>query len=307
METTMSDTPKVSVIIPTYNRANLLPRAVRSVLSQTYLDYEIIVVDDCSTDSTPEVVAAWKDERVRYISHSVNRRQSGALNTGIENARGEYVAFLDDDDEWLPIKLGNQIAALEASGPNVGLVYGWLDQSDDQSGRTRPQYRKTMSGDVSRELLALRIPGPTITLLVRTKLARDLGGFDETLNVHNDLDFLVRASQLCNIAVLPEVVAIQHVGHGHERMNVDSPRVLKDKADYIRQHMRRFSAQLSECPEAWAWVYLHLARIEMLRGEIGAGLAALVMAVRLDPIRVSGVVASRFVPEIGNYVRHRWQ
>ena len=106
----MLNPPKVSVIIPTYNRADILPRAVSSALSQTYDDCEIIIVDDCSTDHTRETVSAWSEERIRYIRHAENRRQSGALNTGIDNARGQYVAFLDDDDEWVPTKLERQFA-----------------------------------------------------------------------------------------------------------------------------------------------------------------------------------------------------
>ena len=149
----MRNTPKVSVIIPTYNRADLLPRAVKSALSQTYDDYEILIVDDCSTDHTRETVSAWDDERVRYTRHTENRGQSGALNMGIHNASGQYIAFLDDDDEWVPTKLEKQVAVLESSDPKVGLVYGWLDQVNDEAGCVQPRYRKTMSGDLSASFL----------------------------------------------------------------------------------------------------------------------------------------------------------
>ena len=297
--------PTVSVIIPTHNRADLLPRAVNSVLSQTYDHYEIIIVDDCSTDHTRETVSSWNEERVRYIKHTEKRRQSGALNTGIDKARGEYIAFLDDDDEWVPTKLERQVAVLETNGPRVGLVYGWMDQLDDTTGSVQPRYRKTMSGDLSGDLLALSIPGPTITLMVRTQIARAVKGFDESLNAYNDLDFLVKVSQRCEIAALPEVVAVQHVGHGHARMNIDTESVLSDKAEYIRKHIRRFAIQLSKRPGARAFAYLHLGRIEMLRGNTLAALSALGMAVRLEPIRVSGTVASRAVSEIRAFVRHR--
>ena len=297
--------PKVSVIIPTHNRADLLPRAVSSVLCQTCDDYEIIIVDDCSTDHTRETVSSWNEERIRYIRHTENRRQSCALNTGIQKARGKYVAFLDDDDEWVPTKLERQIAILESGGPRVGLVYGWLDQVDDTTGRIQPRYRKTMTGDLSGDLLALSIPGPTITLMVRTQIARDVQGFDESLNAYNDLDFLVKVSQRCEIAALPEVVAIQHVGHGHGRMNIDTESVLADKAAYIRKHIRRFAIQLSKRPEAQALAYLHLGRIEMLRGNTLAALAALSMAVKLAPLCVSRTVASRATPEFRALVRHR--
>ena len=137
------------MIIPTHNRADLLPRAARSVLGQTYDDYEIIIVDDCSTDGTSETVLSWGDNRIRYIRHTENRRQSASLNTGIDAARGEYVAFLDDDDEWMPDKLELQVAELESGGAEVGLVYGWLDQVDDTTRSVQPKYREN---DVRRSV-----------------------------------------------------------------------------------------------------------------------------------------------------------
>ena len=91
----------VSVIIPTYNRAHLVGRAIRSVLNQTYQDFEIIVVDDCSTDNTEEIVKGFNDHRIRYMRHDRNRGGSAARNTGIKASQGKYIAFLDSDDERL--------------------------------------------------------------------------------------------------------------------------------------------------------------------------------------------------------------
>ena len=113
----------VSVVIPTHNRADLLPRAIDSVLNQTYSNFEIIVVSDGSTDNTEEVVKSYsdKDSRIRFIGYSPARGGNIARNTGIEAAKGEYVAFLDDDDEWMPEKLKKQIKVME-SNPDIGLV-----------------------------------------------------------------------------------------------------------------------------------------------------------------------------------------
>ena len=90
----------VSVVIPTYDRAELLPRAVRSVLAQTYQNMEIIIVDDGSRDNTQEVVKSFSDPRVRYVRHDTNRGVSAARNTGIKNSRGEFIGLLDSDDEY---------------------------------------------------------------------------------------------------------------------------------------------------------------------------------------------------------------
>jgi glycosyltransferase involved in cell wall biosynthesis len=105
----------VSVVIPTYNRASLLGRAIKSVLEQTYQDFEIIVVDDASTDNTEEVVRNLRDRRIRYLRHEKNRGGSAARNTGIRAAWGQYIAFQDSDDEWLPEKLKKQMEVLAAA------------------------------------------------------------------------------------------------------------------------------------------------------------------------------------------------
>lgn len=115
--------PKVSVIIPTYNREHLIGRAIQSVLNQTYRDFEIIVVDDGSTDNIGEVVKSFNDERIRYIRHEKNKGAAAARNTGIKAAKGEYIAFQDSDDEWLPEKLEKQMKVFATAPAEVGVVY----------------------------------------------------------------------------------------------------------------------------------------------------------------------------------------
>src|SRR5919106_1816578 len=115
--------PKVSVIIPTYNRVESLPLAIKSVLAQTFQDFEIIVVDDASHDNTPAVIARFNDERIRYIRHDTNKKISASRNTGVLNSRGSYIAFLDDDDEWLSEKLQLEVDLLDNSPLKTGAVY----------------------------------------------------------------------------------------------------------------------------------------------------------------------------------------
>src|SRR6056297_1399486 len=106
--------PTVSVIVPTYNRADSLPRTIDSVLAQTHDDLELVVVDDASTDDTETVVERYEDDRVTYLEHATNRGGSAARNTGIRASDGDYVAFLDSDDEWHPEKLERQVRELES-------------------------------------------------------------------------------------------------------------------------------------------------------------------------------------------------
>ena len=129
LETRMS-TPLVSVIIGTYNRPNLLARAVRSVLSQTHGNFEIILVDDASTDNTPRVAQSFADPRVNYVRHEVNKGIAVASNTGFAHASGDYVALLGDDDEWVdPQKLETQLdcCRTDQSG-RLGIVCTWWNQ-----------------------------------------------------------------------------------------------------------------------------------------------------------------------------------
>ena len=128
--------PKVSVIIATYNRATLLPRAVNSVLDQTYSDFELIIVDDCSLDDTQEVIRTFTDPRIRIIQHGANRGAAATRNTGIAHARGEYITFLDDDDECTPNRLADQVSVLDTN-TDVGMVYGWIEEINDATGARR--------------------------------------------------------------------------------------------------------------------------------------------------------------------------
>ena len=116
--------PLVSVIIPTYNRSNFLRMSISSVLKQSFRDFELIVVDDCSPDDTPQVINSINSHKVNYIRHNANKGESESRNTGIKIAESKYIAFLDDDDEWLSDKLSKQIEIIEQQNDDVGAVYG---------------------------------------------------------------------------------------------------------------------------------------------------------------------------------------
>ena len=286
--------PKVSVIIPTYNRAELLPRAINSVLDQSYYDYEIVIIDDCSADNTGDVIAKFTDQRIRLIRHERNKGQSAAINTGIANARGEYIAFLDDDDEWLPNKLEGQMAVFQSSPPEVALVYGWMDRIEDSTGRLIPSYRNTFKGDIFEHSLALNIPGPTIVVLVRASVAREVDGYDKRLTRYNDADFICRVTQRYEVAVLPEVVAKAHFEHEHEQMGENTPRYLTDAAKFLRNHMDRFEDELNKRPRTLAILLRRLASVEMMRNNRRAALSALAYAFRLDPIGVTSAILRNY-------------
>ncbi|GAH83893.1 unnamed protein product, partial [marine sediment metagenome] len=129
------DNITVSVIIPTYNRADMVGRAIQSVINQTYQDFEIIIIDDASTDNTREVAREFqeREKRIKYFKHEINKGGGAARNTGIKNSKGEYIAFLDSDDEWYPEKLEKQIEIFNKNDENLGVVYSGVFYIDFRS------------------------------------------------------------------------------------------------------------------------------------------------------------------------------
>ncbi|GBD39772.1 UDP-Glc:alpha-D-GlcNAc-diphosphoundecaprenol beta-1,3-glucosyltransferase WfgD [bacterium HR37] len=188
--------PEVSVIIPTYNRAGFLRSAIRSVLNQTFQDFEIIVVDDGSIDcSAKEVVNEFRDPRIRYIRHEVNRGGSAARNTGIKASRGRYIAFLDDDDEWLPEKLQKQIEVLYSSPERVGGVYTGFLILDRSNERLLRRWIPSKRGYLLSELAKENCIKTTSTLLLRKECFDKVGLFDENLASSQDYDMWIRISK----------------------------------------------------------------------------------------------------------------
>ncbi len=176
--------PAVSVILPTYNRAPLLARAILSVLRQTYQDFELIVVDDGSTDATPDVLAAFDDERLVYLRQASNQGPAAARNIGLQHSRGQYIAFQDSDDEWRPEKLERQVPALSAAPCAVGVVYSrfqWVQGARTGLIPSPGLLRQTRREGDLRQVLAR---GNFITLqaaIVRRACFEKVGGFDERL------------------------------------------------------------------------------------------------------------------------------
>lgn len=201
--------PKVSVIIPTYNRSHVLGRAVRSVLNQTYQDFELIVVDDGSSDATVEVVSGFADPRIRYLRHEENRGAAAARNSGIKAARGEYIAFLDSDDEWFPEKLQKQVEAFAKLPPRVGMVYTDLWKIGDDGVRRYWRASRILPDDglVYDHLLADRLTGISLpSVVVRKECFTKVGMFDEEFPRLIDRELFMRLSKHFYFYHLPEAL-----------------------------------------------------------------------------------------------------
>jgi glycosyltransferase involved in cell wall biosynthesis len=203
----------ISVIIPTYNRADLIIRAIASVREQVYQNLEIIVVDDASDEDIAQVIHQINDSRIKYIRHQTNLGGSEARNTGIKQSQGEYIAFLDSDDVWLPNKLSSQLAAISAQEERNNLVcYSQFQKSFQvfYQPSILPQRGKQPEETIGDYFWLSGGEMLTSTLLI----SRDLAAatlFQSGLPKHQDLDFTLRlAQQGAKFIFVPQVLVIWH-------------------------------------------------------------------------------------------------
>lgn len=273
----METRPKVSVVIPTFNRAHVLRRSIASVLDQTYVDLELIVVDDGSSDGTDVLVQGIFDSRLRYIKQPKNRGVSAARNRGIAEARGEWLAFLDSDDVWLPHKLERQFAALD--GVECVASYCSLRRVDGTlTVEVPPTDRGAQSGSSPWPTLLMDGIWCSQTWLVPKRVVLAAGQFDERMSIWEDWDLFLRIALQGTIHHLPEVLVHSTVSpdslvgqHGNRPASL---RILQEK------HAALFAQD--------AVVRVHhvytRARFELLYGDWLQGWRALVQAISQQPL-----------------------
>ena len=203
--------PRVSVVIPAYNRAGLVGKAIASVLAQTFNDFELIVVDDGSTDDTGSTVESYQDARVKLIKLPKRGGQSAARNAGIEASRGEWIAFLDSDDEWLPEKLARQMERVDQGPAGYSVVYcACYRQHETDAPEVRPK-GELPEGDLFDELLrGKKAPTPSVYVAQREALLAT-SGFDQAMIAASDTDMWLRMAQRSYLfAAVQEPLAIKH-------------------------------------------------------------------------------------------------
>lgn len=212
--------PTFSIIVPAYNRAKLLPRALKSTLAQTDPDFEVIVVDDASTDNIAEVMAGFTDSRIRYVRLDKNGGASRARNDGFKVAQGELISLLDSDDEMHPDFLAKTRAAWTKAGPNVG--FSWTGkrtiryEKENEVRRWRineaiwePSY-PTSHGLLVHCLGHDPVWGTSHGVTLRKGVLESIGGFDESLPAREDVDLLFRLLQRYDYLVIPEILMTLH-------------------------------------------------------------------------------------------------
>ena len=244
--------PTVSVVVPTFNRANSLVDACASVLGQSYRDLELIVVDDASSEDIRAALDRLGDDRVVYVRRPLNGGAAAARNTGLDHAQGEYVAFHDSDDLWLPGKLARQVAVLSSQPPEVGAVtgprilYSRFGSEPAVSLSPEPQGRLSLREDqVGRMLVENRL-SPQCTLFRRDSL-RQMALFDVRARAAEDWDFAIRYATAFKIVEEADPVVLSFassdsISRDVIRVAKGGIRILKNHDALLRQHRRQKSA-----------------------------------------------------------------
>ncbi len=262
----------VSVIVPSYNRANVLPRAVKSVLAQTYQDFEIIIIDDCSKDNTQEVVKNFNDPRIRYIRHETNKGGNAARNTGIKAANGEFVAFLDSDDEWLPTKFEKQM--LRFNDPRVGLVYCGQKCFNENNGRVF-EFFNQLREDIFYKMLVKNYVGSLSAVIVRFKNISQVGFMDEKLKSCQDWDLYIRLSQICQFGFVDEMLVNYYLG------KKDPNRISNNRRSILIGHEaieKKYYKEIQNLPRAYQLQHVEsMLNIFVLTGDLGKVISVILL------------------------------
>jgi glycosyltransferase involved in cell wall biosynthesis len=255
------DIPKVSVILPTFNRGQVIARAVGSVLTQDPADLEVVVIDDGSRDETDQVLRDLRDERIVYIKLTNNRGAAAARNVGIHLARGQFIAFQDSDNEWLPGKCAQQIAELEKAPADVGIVYTGIWRILDKKRVYVPKSSaRKKEGMLHEELLASNFVDLSAAM-VRKECFLSSGLFDERLPCMQDWELWIRMSKDWCFGYIDKPFVNAY--YSRDSISRDYPKLVQAWEYLLAKHAEDYARY----PQALAERFSKLAHFSLLAGE----------------------------------------
>jgi len=275
--------PEVSVVIPTYNRAHLISRAIQSVLSQSYQNLEIVIVDDGSIDNTEEVIKSFKDGRIVYIRHDKNKGASAARNTGIKASKGKYIAFQDSDDEWFPDKLELQVKAFNTSSSKVGVVYcGFYRIEADKKIYIPGDNVAQKEGDIHNELLKGNFVG-TPAVLVKKECFKNVKYFNENMPALEDWELWIEFSKHYLFKYINKPLLNSY--STPNSVNLNSKNLLKAREIVLSTHLNDFNKNKNILSDH----YFGIAVDYYSNGDLETGKHYLINSVKTNPFNVKAV------------------
>lgn len=268
---------RVSAIILTHNRSHLLPQAIKSVLSQTFGDFELIVVDDASEDKTAEVVQSFRDPRVRYLCNPTNMGEGRSRNVGLRAARGDYIGFLDDDDEWLPRKLERQLALFDTGSEETGAVYTGTIDVDMQTGQVLRRSVPSARGPIFDELIKKNFLS-TSSVLTARRCFETVGEFDLTIPAGLDFDMWLRIAHVFQYEYAPEAL----VKHGIHQKRLTGDACLQIEG--MRAVTKKYASYFAANPKSVHNAALQLTTLHLLNGHAAEARRLCVKYLKNDPM-----------------------
>ena len=283
----MSEEPTVSVVIPTYDRPEMLQRAVESVVQQTYDSVELLVVDDHSPTPASETLERIETDTLRSVEcirHDENRGGSAARTTGIEAASGAWVAFLDDDDEWKPTKLEKQVERVTSASGDVVLVYTGIRQVGED-GSTNAVKTPAEEGNALEQLLYGNFIGSYSAVMVRLKAIDAVGPPDDRFPSWQDWEWYLRLAQYGDFISVPEALVIRH--NNHEQMSSNFETKLNTSYPLILGTGLPIAKELDMERRFEASVLFELGRAAAGNNQFGSARHHLIQSIKFDPLSTS--------------------
>lgn len=230
--------PKVSIITPTYNRHDLLKRAIQSVLAQTYEDWEMIIVDDCPDMSAEDIVRQFGDPRLIYIKHEKNKGGAAARNTGIKASAGQFIAFIDDDDVWLPEKLEIQMGQFANTPSDVGFCFSSAYMVMDGG----EELKSVPEGVADYHERALRRFNGFlgITVVIKKAVLDDVGLWDESFPSHQEIELLIRITKKYKGLGINHPLTRSWLTKGHEHIGGNLNKRIAGRKMILKKHLSKF-------------------------------------------------------------------
>lgn len=277
----------VSIITITRNRSDIIGRCIESIQNQSYYNHEHIIIDGNSTDNTEAIVDGYakKDSRIKYKKIAVYG-PSIQMKEGYKLCNGKYIAFLDDDDEYLPNKIEKQVLKFNALNDDYGLVYCWMTYIDSKTNKKIFTFSHNLKGFVGPEAASQPCVSGTPTLMVRRSVIPAIGGIynDEKGLIGADWEFAARVCQKYKVDVVKESLVNVYINHNHTQLtNINANKRIDDQIKFSKYFLKQFADMFSIKPKCAIPHYKNLGKLYMEKQQYSLAFRYFVKCIQLSP------------------------